>query len=183
MVRLVAKTPLADEVLGAVGGVVLTEVVLDRVWSVAPFQGQASAVDAALKTTLGTGLPNINKHLASTSGESRSIWAGRGRALVIAPALPGRVGEIAAVTEVGDGIAALRIEGAAVEAVLARLVPVDLRVRAFAEGTTARTMVGHMQAQVTRIGPQAFEIMVMRSMGHTLVHDLTQAARMVAARG
>jgi sarcosine oxidase subunit gamma len=39
-----------------------------------------------------------------------------------------------------------------------------------------------MQAQVTRIGPQAFEIIVMRSMGHTLVHEVKQAARMVAAR-
>ena len=123
----------------------------------------------------------LNKELRDDP--HRAIWMGWGRALVVGAALPAGIGEVAAVTEQGDGIAALRIEGEAVEAVLARLVPVDLRAGVFPEGTTARTLVGHMIAQVTRISPQAFEIMVMRSMGHTLVHEVKQAARMVAARG
>lgn len=180
MVRLVARTALADEDLGPVGGVLLTEVVLEQAWSVAPFRGQEGAVDAALRAAFGLGFPMPNKELRDDP--HRVIWMGRGRALVVGAALPAGIGEVAAVTEQGDGIAALRIEGEAVEAVLARLVPVDLRAGVFPEGTTARTLVGHMIAQVTRIGPQAFEIMVMRSMGHTLVHEVKQAARMVAAR-
>ncbi|MCC5975705.1 MAG: sarcosine oxidase subunit gamma, partial [Rubellimicrobium sp.] len=47
---------------------------------------------------------------------------------------------------------------------------------------TARTLVGHMTASVTRVAGEAFEIMVMRSMAGTLLHDMTEAARLVAAR-
>jgi sarcosine oxidase subunit gamma len=90
---------------------------------------------------------------------------------------------LAAVTAQGDGIAALEVRGAAAEAVLARLVPMDLRAAVFPVGRTARTLVNHMAAQVTRVGENAFEIMVMRSMARTLVHELREAAEMVAARG
>ena len=90
---------------------------------------------------------------------------------------------VAALTDQTDASAVVRIEGDAVEAVLARLVPVDLRIGSFAEGRTARTMVGHMTASVTRVGPMAFEVMVMRSMAATVVHELTEAAIGVQARG
>lgn len=178
MVKLVALGAFEGVALGAVGGVTLAEVDVAGAVSVAPLAGQGATVDAALKA-VGLGFPAPNQVVGT--GARRAIWAGRGRALVIGgvPALDG----IAAVTEQGDGIAALVVQGAAVEAVLARLVPMDLRLRAFPAGATARTFVNHMTAQVTRVAEDAVEIMVMRSMARTLVHELREAAEGVAARG
>lgn len=181
MVRLVARSALAGEALGTVGGVVLTESEIAEAFSVAPFRGQEAAVDATLRKACGIGLPGPNTALAS--GRVRAVWSGRGRALFIGAPEPAGLRQISAVTWQGDGIAALLVEGAATVEVLARLVPVDLRAEGFPPGSTARTLVGHMAAQVTRTGPEGFEIMVMRSMGHTLVHEIRAAAVMVAARG
>jgi heterotetrameric sarcosine oxidase gamma subunit len=181
VVRLVARGALAGETLGPVGGVVLTEPEIGEAWSVAPFHGKEAAVGAALRKACGLGFPAPNTALAA--GGVRALWSGRGRALVIGAPPPAGLGKLAAVTLQGDGIAALRVEGAMAETVLARLVPVDLRLARFPPGTTARSVVGHMAAQVTRLGPEEFEIMVMRSMGHTLVHEIRAAAEMVAARG
>jgi sarcosine oxidase subunit gamma len=178
VVKLVALGAFGGAELGAVGGVVLTEVDVSGAVSVAPFAGQEAAVDAALRA-LGLGFPAVNQVVGT--GAVRAVWAGRGRALVIGAAVA--LDGLAAVTEQGDGIAALVVEGAAAEAVLARLVPMDLRAGVFPVGTTARTLVNHMAAQVSRVGENAFEIMVMRSMGRTLVHELREAAEMVAARG
>ncbi|MEL6839146.1 MAG: sarcosine oxidase subunit gamma, partial [Pseudomonadota bacterium] len=72
--------------------------------------------------------------------------------------------------------------GAGVEDVLARLVPVDLRLATFKTGHTARTMLGHMSVAISRVGAQSFEIMAMRSMAGTLVHELETAMRSVALR-
>jgi sarcosine oxidase subunit gamma len=180
VVKLVARSALQGEALGAVGGVVLSEADVAGAWSIAPFLGQTEAVDAALRA-LGLGFPAPGQVIAA--GQARALWTGRGRALVEGVEIPPGIETLAAVTAQGDGIAALVISGPDAEAVLARLVPMDLRARAFPEGATARTMVNHMAAQVTRVGAQAFEVMVMRSMGHTLIHELREAAVMVAARG
>jgi len=180
VVKLVARSPLAGETLGPVGGVVLTEADVTGAVSVAPFAGRMTEVDALLRGALGVGFPAPGEMLRA--GTARALWTGRGRALVIGAPLPEGLGAMAALTEQGDGLAALVVSGPATEAVLARLVPMDLRATAFPEGRTARTLVGHMAAQVTRVGADAIELMVMRSMGHTLVHEVTVAARMVAAR-
>lgn len=180
MVKLVARSALAGEEMGAVGGVVLREVDVAEAWSVAPFAGRTGEVDAALRA-VGLGFPAPNGVI--WAGAARAIWAGRGRALIVGVGIPEGIQGLAAVTAQGAGIAALEVSGAQAEAVLARLVPVDLRAAVFPEGRTVRTMVNHMAAQVSRVGAEAFEIMVMRSMGHTLVHELRDAARMVAARG
>jgi sarcosine oxidase subunit gamma len=71
---------------------------------------------------------------------------------------------------------------AGVEDVLARLVPVDLRANVFKMNHVAKTMLGHMSVTIVRTGAEAFEIMVMRSMAQTLVHDLDVAMRGLAAR-
>lgn len=90
--------------------------------------------------------------------------------------------ELAGVTDQSDAWAVVEISGNGVEEVLARLVPMDLRGATFKKGHTARTMVQHMSAAITRVGPKSFEIMVMRSMARTLVHDLETAMQSVVAR-
>ena len=90
--------------------------------------------------------------------------------------------EGAAVTDQSDAWAVVALEGDAAEAVLARLVPVDLRVAVFAVGHVAKTMLAHLSVTITRTGQATFEIMVMRSMAKTLVHDLEVAARGLSLR-
>ena len=91
--------------------------------------------------------------------------------------------EVAALVDQSDAWAVVRLEGEGAEDVLARLVPVDLRLVSFPMGATARSKIGHMSGSVTRVGEDAFWLMVFRSMAETLVHDLKSAMEAVAARG
>ena len=179
MARLIATTACAGLLPRTIGDVTLTEVSLGPVTSIAPFSGMTDAVTQALQVE-GLHFPAPGETV--TAGRARIIWAGHGRALLCGVEPPIALTGLAAMTDQSDASAVVQMMGAAAEAVLARLVPVDLRPSVFAEGATVRTMVGHMAASVTRIGPLAFEIMVMRSMARTLVHDLTEAATGVAAR-
>ena len=92
------------------------------------------------------------------------------------PALPAQC------VDHSDAWAIVRLDGADAAAVLSRLTPIDLRATSFKKGHTARTLIGHMTGGVTRLGAQSFEVMVMRSMAATLVHDLVQAAENMDAR-
>lgn len=177
MVKLLPLTPCGHLLPKQAGDAVMREVTLDRIYSIAPFAGQTKAVSAALKDQIGIGLPAIGR--AISNRRARLQWFGHGTWLVTAAA---RLDGMAAVTDQSDAWAILRIEGAAVEHVLARLVPLDLRAGSFKSGHTARTMLGHMSVAITRVGEQAFEVMAMRSMAGTLVHELETAMQGVAAR-
>ncbi|MFP4404374.1 MAG: hypothetical protein ACLFPZ_02115, partial [Rhodosalinus sp.] len=67
-------------------------------------------------------------------------------------------------------------------AVLARLVPLDLRPQAFPVGAVARTLLGHMHAGVLRTRPATLRLLAFRSMAGTLVQELRGAMEGVAAR-
>lgn len=170
MVKLLATPAFGDKTAMEIGGVTLTPVEEAPVTSIAPFKGR----DVALPLPF----PAPNSHAGD--GTARIMWAGRGRALLIGVAAPDLAGQAAVVDQTGAE-AVLRITGADAEAVLARLVPIDLRVAAFGEGALARTMVAHMTASVLRV-PEGYELRVMRSMAGTLWHDVSQAARLFAAR-
>ena len=77
----------------------------------------------------------------------------------------------------------MSLSGAAAADVLARLVPLDLRLAACPVGTALRTQVNHMNAVILRTGDYGFEILVFRSMARTAWHELEAAMGMVAARG
>lgn len=176
MAELIALTPCAGLLPVTEGTVTLSEIKLGRMASVAPFAGKAAAVDKALKK-VGLGWPAAGTSIAGKGAEA--AWFAAGKAVVIGSEMPD-IGGLAAVTDQTDGWAAVRIEGAGVIDVLAQLAPVDLR--ALGEGGCARTVTGHMQAHVTRIGAEAFRILVFRSMARTLVHELGEAMAGVAAR-
>lgn len=111
---------------------------------------------------------------------ARIVWTGREQAFLIgvdAPELEG-----AAVTDQSDGWAVLEVSGPAAVDVLARLVPMDLRLTACPVGSALRTQVNHMNTVILRTGDYAFEIMVFRSMARTAWHELETATHMVAAR-
>ncbi len=180
MVRLVATDPFDGALPARVGGVELTASPVEGAVLIAPHRGAEAKVGAILQKSRGLPFPGPGE--TARAGAARILWAGPDRALLIGADLPEGVTEHAAVTDQGDGIAALTIAGPRVEAVLARLVPIDLRPTAFPQGRTARTLVGHMTASVTRTGEEAFEIMVMRSMAGSLLADLREAAERVDAR-
>jgi heterotetrameric sarcosine oxidase gamma subunit len=175
--RLLARTPAQELGLPLeIGGVRLSEVELGPVVSIAPFAGRAEEVAARL----GAPLPPPGRVVTVEGG--RLLWTGPGRALLIGRLAPDLSG-LAGVVEQGDGIAAVMLEDGVVRDVLARLVPLDLRDREFPEGATARTLLNHMAVTLTRVGAEAYEVLAMRSMAATLVRDLAEAMRHVAARG
>lgn len=170
---LIALTPCSDLLPLEEGGIVVTEVNVDCLTSVAPFKGKNKAVSDSLKVQFGATLPAANRRSGAVSWFGHGVWLVAG-----AVALDG----LAAVTDQSDAWALVQITGPRVEDVLARLVPVDLRNTTFKKNHVTKTMLGHMSVTITRIGPQTFEIMAMRSMSATLVHDLAVAMRGVAAR-
>ena len=156
------------------GSVEAVEVIPDGLWSVMPLKGCEAAVGEALRC----GWPEPGR--AVEEGGVRAIWFGREAAMVTGAA-PEGLGGLAAVTDQTDAWVVVRLSGPAAEDVLARLVPIDLRERAFPEGSAARTLLGHMSVGVLRAGG-AFEILAFRSMAGTLAHELGRAMRAVAAR-
>ncbi|GGL72893.1 sarcosine oxidase subunit gamma [Wenxinia marina] len=180
MVELIAADPWDGALPLSEGDVALSAMPEARTTGIAPFAGREDGVSTALREAFGLPFSGPNEH--QSAGEVRLLWTGPGRALLIGAAPPDGLSDTAALTDLTDAEAAARLEGPAAEAVLARLVPLDLRPSAFPEGATARTLLGHMTATVTRLGPEAFELRVMRSMAGTLVHDLRRAMRHAAAR-
>jgi sarcosine oxidase subunit gamma len=159
------------------GGATLSEVDPGPVTSISPFRGKEAAVARALG---GAHLPAPGR--VERMGEARLLWTGPGRALLVGRAVPEGLSGIAAVVEQGDGIACMVLGGPAAREVLARLVPLDLRERAFPAGATARTLLNHMAVTLTRVEPEAYEVMAMRSMAATLVREVAEAMEHVAAR-
>ncbi len=181
MVELVAMSPCAGILPKSVGGVTLMEVDLGRMTSIAPFAGQQAAFSQIMRDAHGVDFPAPNS--TAQSDATRVLWFGRGMALLVGVSPDARLAQYAALTDQTDGWAAVSITGDRIEDILARLVPVDLRSSAFAQGQTCRTLVGHMTASITRTDKDAFLILVFRSMATTLVDELHEAMEAVAARG
>jgi heterotetrameric sarcosine oxidase gamma subunit len=174
--ELIAKSALEGRNL-TLGTVTLAEVEVGPITSVAVLPGGAKAVAKGLKT-LGLAMPEPNS-FAEKKG-ARIVWTGRDQAFLTGvepPALEG-----AALTDQSDGWAALALTGAGAVDVLARLVPVDLRLAAFPVGRAIRTQLNHMNVVILRAGDHAFEILGFRSMARTAWHELETTMHMVAAR-
>ena len=180
MVELVANTPLDGVSPLTVGSVTQAEVELGTLTSVAPFAGQSAAVSKALQAAHGVSFPPANR--ISQSDNARVIWFGRETALLIGPSPDASLQNISATTDQSDAWASVTLSGADTEAVLARLVPLDLRLAHFPEGQAARSLLGHMNAMLARTGAEEFLILVFRSMAGTLLHDLKTAMENVASR-
>lgn len=176
MPELIAKSALEGRSLAS-GTVTLSEADVGPITSIAVFPGGAKAVAKGLKT-LGLAMPEPNSFVEKKG--ARIIWTGRDQAFLIgveAPALEG-----VAVTDQSDGWAVLTVAGAGVADVLARWVPVDLRLPTFPVGRAVRTQLNHMNVVILRTGDHAVEIMVFRSMARTAWHEIETAMHMVQAR-
>lgn len=179
MAELIAKSPLAGTAPLTRAGTTLAEASAGPITSIAPFPGREKQVNAALKP-LGLTFPAPNTH--SAKGMARLLWAGRDLAFLAGVPAPDALAEHAAITDQSDGWAVLSLTGPVAGDALMRLVPLDLRAAAFPIGRTTRTALNHMQMQITRVAPDAFEIMVFRSMARTAWHELADALDMLQAR-
>lgn len=180
MASLIAKTPLDGTGPVQIGAFGLAEVSPGPITSIAPFRDAAKRLAAALQAAHGLGFPEPNR--ISTNGAARLVWTGRDQAFLLGVAPAASLAAHAALTDQSDAWAMLRLGGTGAEAVLARLVPLDLRRGVFAIGHTGRSLLQHVPAVVLRTGPEVFEIMVMRSFGTTARHELQTAMQGVAAR-
>ncbi len=173
MVNLIAKTPAEGLLPYSKGTAELSEHALGNVTSIAPFKGQNEAVEKAL----GAALPKVGR----SSGNA--VWFSQGLYLLLELEQPKALERIAAVTDQSDAWCALDLKGESAEAVLARLVPIDLRQSSFKRNHCARTQLGHMPLHITRTGKDAFRLMSFRSMAGTMVHEISRAMDLLAARG
>ncbi|MGB7241564.1 MAG: sarcosine oxidase subunit gamma [Sulfitobacter sp.] len=151
-----------------------------RLSSVSPYIGQSKALSAAMKKAHGLDLPSPNR--SAGKGGNRVIWFGRDSYMLAGPPPDPVLEKHGAVTEQSDAWGSVILQGEDAEAVLARLVPVDLRKAVFKGGHTLRSQLQHLNVSITRIGQSRFLIMGFRSMAATLVHDLKTAMEGVDAR-
>ena len=180
MAELTLLTPCDGLLPLRFGDLTLSEETADPITAILPYRGQGAAVSKALMAAHGLAFPEANS--VTSTQDARCIWAGLEQALLIGVAPDPGLAAYAALVDQSDAWAIVQISGPGADQVLARLVPIDLRPSVFGLGQTARTLVGHMTASVTRVSDQAFEIMVFRSMAKTLVHELEVAARQFVAR-
>lgn len=179
MVKLIATSPCSDLLPRVFTGVSVSEVTPEQITLVAPYHADMQSTSAVLEEALGAVFPAPNRFETGADGV-RIIWCGPAQALVVDAQVPPLDG--AAVVDQSDAWAIVRIKGEHAVAVLSRLTPIDLRLVHFQPGHTARTMLGHMTVTISRLEEAEFEVMAMRSMAGTLVHELEQAALRVSAR-
>ena len=180
MVDLTPLSPCAGLLPVDVGGTRIEEADAAVVFAILPYRGKVDAVARGLAQALGLGLPTANSFVAQ--GDLACHWFGLDSYLLVGARPPEGMQAQAALVDQSDAWAGVTLSGSRVPDVLARLVPVDLSDAAFPVGGAVRTLVGHMNAAVSRPAPQVWQVMVFRSMARTLVHELETAARQVAAR-
>ena len=178
MPDLIATSPLNGRAPQVLAGTALAEAQFRQITSVAPLAGQDKALDRALKS-LGLAFPAPNRLVEA--GSARLVWTGRDQAFLIGAA-PVGLAPHAALTDQSDGWAILTLSGPMAEAALARIVPVDIRAASFPPGHAARVPFNHMSSVLMRTGPEAFEIMVFRSMARTAWQEAETALTALAAR-
>lgn len=180
MAELTAKSPCAGLLPITRGRLTLEEVRPGEIWSLAPYSGQHGALAEIVTQDHGVGWPGSG--FSVSNEDLRLMWFGRDDYMMIGAQPSERIRDFVAVTDQGDGWAVVRLSGDGVEAVLARLVPVDLRGKTFGVDQCCRTMLGHMNVSLLRVSENTFEIMAFRSMAQTLVQELAHVMAQVSAR-
>ncbi len=180
MVELKAQSGCAGLLPQSIGAVAIEEIKTGPITALLVKPGQSAALATALTAAHGLSWPAPGQRVSA--GDAACQWFGRETALLIGVAPDAGLAVHAGLSDQSDAWAAVSVSGTAVEAVLARLLPIDVRLAAFPVGHAARTLCQHVSVAVTRVSEDRFEILAFRSMAGTVVHDLTDAARAVAAR-
>lgn len=165
-------------------GLVLQERTGLSVVHLAAFRGRVEAVRDGVQRTLGLTLPREPRRV--TGAGLVALWAGPEQWTIVAAEPAGQALEarlasalagLAAVTEVGDGRAVLRVAGPQARAVLAKGVAIDLHPDVFGPGATALTMASMIDVQLSRFaGEEGYELILFRSLAGSLWHWLEESA-------
>lgn len=169
-------TPPLDAAPLAAADAVLAVIDPGPLAQIARFHSLDDGVPAAL-APLGLSFPEPGR--VSAAGDLRLVWTGRDQAMLVGAPPP--EGLRAALTDQSDGWVCLALTGPGAEAVLARLVPLDLRAAAFPPGRAARSGLNHMPLILWREG-DGFRLMTFRSMARTAWAEIADAMRHLAAR-
>lgn len=178
MADLIPQTPCAARLPLEIGAMRLEETDPGPLTTLAPYKDKQKTLSDALSAAYGLGYPAPNQTGAAENAQI--FWFGRDIALLAGVEPDPALGAHAALTDQSDAWAAVELSGPHVDQVLARFVPIDLRAGAFAQGRTARTLLGHMNVSITRTGADRFLILVFRSMAVTLVDELREVMETVS---
>ena len=127
------------------GAARLEPVAMGAIIEVMPFQGQAMAVTAAMKSLFGAALPKVGETLKTDSAEV--FWYGQGQWMVCgadSAALTSELDGLAALVDQSSAYATLYLTGEDHHAVLARLCPLDFDQ--LKPGQVARSDFAHISA-------------------------------------
>ena len=177
--KLSAKSSFEGLLPKQIGSVSIKEYTAEYLTIMDCPMGKEDNVSSVLRKNYGITLPAPNRSTGRIG--HCCLWFG-GQYLLMGLKASSELADVARLTNVSDGYAILHAKGHEIEAVLARLIPINLSNSVFKRGDTAKTLVQHMQASVTRISKITFQIIVFRSMAHTLVHNLERAMGSVAFR-
>lgn len=180
MVELKALNPVVGLLPVVAGDCRLTAVEHGYLAMLSVYKGQEKQLSEALVAAHGVRLAAPNRSTAKAG--ARCLWFGHDQVLLIGPAPDQTLTQYASVVDQSDSWAVVRLQGGQAADVLARLTSVDLRPAVFKRGHTLRSELRHMMVSISRVGADAFEIMVFRSMAATLVDDLQGAMVSVAAQ-
>lgn len=140
-------------------------------------RAQPGTITALAPIGAAKGLPPPGR--AEARGRSLVLWAGHG--IWLATGTPPAT---APQTDATDAWVIVRLSGTTPDAVLARLVPVDLRPLHFRPGHVARSLLGHVAVLIHRpeAAPDTLDIWLPRSMAAHALLELATAMRGLAAR-
>lgn len=178
MAKLLPQHPLAGRPALEAEGLRLSVEQLGPITSLMPYRGQEAALSSALARLYGLSWPDAGWSAKGDDG-ALCLWSGRAQGLLIGPKpdVP-QLERVAAVVDHSDAWKALRLTGPRARDVLARLVPVDLRLP---DGRCLRSPLQHVPA-VILCEADGVMILVPRSMAGTAWEDLTGAIARCTAR-
>jgi len=106
------------------------------------------------------------------AGPARWLLVGEADADAAIAAVAAACGESVAALDQSHGRVVIRVSGAPAREALAKGTGVDLHPLAFAPGSSAPTLFGHINVQLTCLDHETFEIVVMRSYARSLIDDI-----------
>lgn len=149
--------------------------------SVTAWKGAAPALGEAIRAAFGLDLPPPGRW--TQAGDLAALWAGpdhwwlqRERAGALLGELTPVAGGHAALIDISDARAVLRLAGPAAPTILASLLPIDLHPRAFQPGCVANTLAAHIGVQVRQLDDTpSYDLSCLRSFAGSLWRSLELA--------
>ena len=166
--------------------VTLRPLSLDAILQVAAWPETDSTVKAVIGELLGLDAPPVGgsasnaEAMVAALAPGRYLIVGRSAELVarFEAALPTRD---ATVTDLSHGRVAFQLAGRACEALLARVVAIDVGESAFPVSRVAQTSAHRIDIVLRRLAPEAFEIWCFRSFAESLAEWLLDAGAEIGA--